>query len=129
MEVLIYLVPIALGLGLLGLGAFMWALKTGQYEDLEGAAWRALMDDDAPAESGRANEGGTRNTTAASVSMWVSMRRTSGPPCATAPKKQRPRLGNRPCRSSARAAGLHAGNGITQPGYFSIASTNITAKV
>jgi cbb3-type cytochrome oxidase maturation protein len=46
MEVLIYLVPIALGLGLLGLGAFLWALKTGQYEDLEGAAWRALMDDD-----------------------------------------------------------------------------------
>jgi cbb3-type cytochrome oxidase maturation protein len=60
MEVLIYLVPIALGLGLLGLGAFLWALKTGQYEDLEGAAWRALMDDDAPAENGRANEGGTR---------------------------------------------------------------------
>jgi cbb3-type cytochrome oxidase maturation protein len=46
MEVLIYLVPIALGLGLLGLGAFLWALKSGQYDDLEGAAWRALMDDD-----------------------------------------------------------------------------------
>jgi cbb3-type cytochrome oxidase maturation protein len=46
MEVLIYLVPIALGLGLIGLGAFLWALKTGQYDDLEGAAWRALMDDD-----------------------------------------------------------------------------------
>ena len=64
MEALIYLVPIALGLGLLGLGAFMWALKTGQYEDLEGAAWRALMDDDAPAECGRANEGGTGTETA-----------------------------------------------------------------
>jgi cbb3-type cytochrome oxidase maturation protein len=51
MEVLIYLVPIALGLGLLGLAAFLWALKTGQYDDLEGAAWRALMDDDPPAES------------------------------------------------------------------------------
>jgi cbb3-type cytochrome oxidase maturation protein len=58
MEVLIYLVPIALGLGLVGLGAFLWALKTGQYEDLEGAAWRALMDDDVPAESGRETEGG-----------------------------------------------------------------------
>jgi cbb3-type cytochrome oxidase maturation protein len=45
-EVLIYLVPIALGLGLLGLAAFLWALNTGQYDDLEGAAWRALMDDD-----------------------------------------------------------------------------------
>ncbi len=53
MEVLIYLVPIALGLGLLGLGAFLWALKTGQYDDLEGAAWRALMDDDSRPVSGR----------------------------------------------------------------------------
>ena len=34
MEVLIYLVPIALALGLLGLGAFLWALRAGQYEDL-----------------------------------------------------------------------------------------------
>jgi cbb3-type cytochrome oxidase maturation protein len=57
MEVLIYLVPIALGLGLLGLGAFLWALQTGQYDDLEGAAWRALMDDDAPAA--HPNESGT----------------------------------------------------------------------
>jgi cbb3-type cytochrome oxidase maturation protein len=60
MEVLIYLVPIALALGLLGLGAFLWALETGQYEDLDGAAWRALMDDDAPADGGRANEGEAR---------------------------------------------------------------------
>ena len=48
MEVLIYIVPLALSLGLLGLGAFLWSLKTGQYEDLEGAAWRAIIDDDAP---------------------------------------------------------------------------------
>ncbi|HMA70490.1 MAG TPA: cbb3-type cytochrome oxidase assembly protein CcoS [Xanthobacteraceae bacterium] len=47
MEVLIYLVPLALALGLLGLGGFLWSLKTGQYDDLEGAAWRAVMDDDA----------------------------------------------------------------------------------
>jgi len=46
MEVLIYLVPLALLLGLLGLGGFLWALAAGQYEDLEGAAWRAIMDDD-----------------------------------------------------------------------------------
>lgn len=52
MEVLIYLVPLALMLGLLGLGAFLWSLKTGQYDDLEGAAWRAIMDD-APVERGR----------------------------------------------------------------------------
>jgi cbb3-type cytochrome oxidase maturation protein len=45
MEVLIYLIPIALGLGLLALFGFMWALKSGQYDDLEGAKWRILGDD------------------------------------------------------------------------------------
>jgi cbb3-type cytochrome oxidase maturation protein len=48
MDVLVILIPIALGLGLLGLGAFLWALKSGQFEDLDGAAWRVLMDDDLP---------------------------------------------------------------------------------
>jgi cbb3-type cytochrome oxidase maturation protein len=57
MEVLIYLVPLALALGLLGLGGFLWSLKTGQYNDLEGAAWRAVMDDDAPGDGGRAGGG------------------------------------------------------------------------
>jgi cbb3-type cytochrome oxidase maturation protein len=46
MEVLIYLVPLALGLGLLGLAAFLWTLKSGQYDDLDGAGWRAIMDDE-----------------------------------------------------------------------------------
>jgi cbb3-type cytochrome oxidase maturation protein len=46
MNVLIYLVPMALGLGLLGLAAFMWSLKSGQYDDVEGAALRVLSDDD-----------------------------------------------------------------------------------
>ncbi len=46
MEVLIILVPLALGLGLAGLFAFLWSLKSGQYDDLEGAAWRAIFDDD-----------------------------------------------------------------------------------
>lgn len=46
MSVLLFLIPIALLLGLLGVGAFMWAVKTGQYDDLEGAARRILMDDD-----------------------------------------------------------------------------------
>ena len=45
MSVLVFLVPAALALGLLGLAGFMWSLKTGQYEDLEGAAWRILEDD------------------------------------------------------------------------------------
>jgi cbb3-type cytochrome oxidase maturation protein len=46
----LYLVPIALALGAAGLGAFMWALNSGQYDDLDGAAERILFDDaDAPA--------------------------------------------------------------------------------
>ena len=46
MNVLIYLIPIALFLGALGLGAFLWSLKSGQYEDLDGAAERILQDED-----------------------------------------------------------------------------------
>ncbi|QFR34324.1 cbb3-type cytochrome oxidase assembly protein CcoS [Ancylobacter sp. TS-1] len=46
MSVLLYLVPAALSLGLLGLAAFMWSLRAGQYEDLDGAAVRVLADDD-----------------------------------------------------------------------------------
>jgi cbb3-type cytochrome oxidase maturation protein len=46
MEVLVILVPLALVLGLVGLGAFLWSLKSGQYDDLDGAAWRALADDE-----------------------------------------------------------------------------------
>ena len=46
MDVLIFLVPMALALGLLGLLAFLWSLKSGQYDDLDGAAWRAIMDDE-----------------------------------------------------------------------------------
>ena len=42
MNALIFLIPIALGLGGLGLVAFLWSLKSGQYEDLDGAAWRAI---------------------------------------------------------------------------------------
>jgi cbb3-type cytochrome oxidase maturation protein len=45
MEALVILVPLALGL----LG-FLWSLKNGQYEDLEGAAWRAIADDEQVAE-------------------------------------------------------------------------------
>lgn len=46
MSVLIYLIPLALLLGAIGLGAFVWSLKSGQYDDLEGASHRILNDDD-----------------------------------------------------------------------------------
>jgi len=45
-SVLVYLIPIALLLGLGGLFAFLWALKSGQYEDLDGEAARILFEDD-----------------------------------------------------------------------------------
>ena len=40
------LLPITLGLGLLGLGAFFWSVKSGQFEDLDGAAMRILIDEE-----------------------------------------------------------------------------------
>jgi cbb3-type cytochrome oxidase maturation protein len=43
---LLYLIPIALGLGFLGLCAFLWALRSGQFEDMDGAAGRILYDDE-----------------------------------------------------------------------------------
>lgn len=48
MNMLLYLIPIAIGLGLLGLVAFLWALRSGQFDDMEGAANRILFDDDTP---------------------------------------------------------------------------------
>jgi cbb3-type cytochrome oxidase maturation protein len=48
MTVLTYLVPIALFLGGLGLAAFLWALRSGQYEDLDGAAERILLEEPGP---------------------------------------------------------------------------------
>ena len=46
MTALAWLIPAALALGGLGLVAFLWALNSGQFDDLDGAAWRALDDRD-----------------------------------------------------------------------------------
>jgi len=46
MDVLIYLIPIALLMGIIGLGAFIWSMKNNQFEDLDGAASRILFDDE-----------------------------------------------------------------------------------
>lgn len=48
MDVLIVLIPVALLLGGLGLAAFLWSLKANQYEDLDGAAQRILLDEEPP---------------------------------------------------------------------------------
>jgi cbb3-type cytochrome oxidase maturation protein len=53
MNMLMILMPVALALGALGLWAFLWNLKSGQYEDLDGAAYRILGD---------ANENLTKDT-------------------------------------------------------------------
>lgn len=46
MNGLLFLIPIALGLGIAGLLAFSWALQSGQFDDLDGAAGRVLFDDE-----------------------------------------------------------------------------------
>lgn len=51
MSVLIYLLPCALVLGLTGLLAFAWAVRSGQYEDVDGAPLRILSDDDVEADT------------------------------------------------------------------------------
>ena len=53
MDSLLLLIPLAVALGLLGLGAFLWALRSGQFEDLDGAAQRILIDDDPVSRSTR----------------------------------------------------------------------------
>ncbi|MGB6120118.1 MAG: cbb3-type cytochrome oxidase assembly protein CcoS [Mesorhizobium sp.] len=54
MTLLSWLVPVALGMGLVGLIAFLWSMKSGQLEDLDGAAERVLLHeaDDAPLPGG-----------------------------------------------------------------------------
>ena len=44
MSVLTFLIPIALGMGGLGLAVFFWAMRTGQFEDLDGAGQRILIE-------------------------------------------------------------------------------------
>lgn len=48
MNVLVYMIPIALLLGFAAVLAFVWALKKGQFDDPDGAANRILHDEDAP---------------------------------------------------------------------------------
>lgn len=55
MNVLVYLIPMAVGLGLIGLLGFLWSLRSGQYNDMEGAALRVLSDDDLPPADRRAD--------------------------------------------------------------------------
>ncbi|CDO38741.1 MULTISPECIES: cbb3-type cytochrome oxidase assembly protein CcoS [Novosphingobium] len=55
MTILGFLIPLALLMGLVGLGAFFWAMKSGQFEDLDGAANRILIDEDGDDPDGDRN--------------------------------------------------------------------------
>ena len=57
MSVLVYLIPVALALGGAGLESFFWAMRNGQFDDLEGAANRILIDDEEDNIGAQANEG------------------------------------------------------------------------
>jgi cbb3-type cytochrome oxidase maturation protein len=48
MDIIAYLIPAAVSLGAMGLAAFLWSLRADQYEDLDGAAHRILLDDEDP---------------------------------------------------------------------------------
>ncbi|KRE15862.1 hypothetical protein ASE63_16715 [Bosea sp. Root381] len=63
MSSLVFLVPLALVLGGTALAAFLWSLRSGQYEDLDGAAERILLDEegDAPEEDKTRNAPGARD--------------------------------------------------------------------
>ena len=50
-----WLILIALGMGLSGLAAFLWSLRNGQYDDLDGAAERVLLEED-PGDKGRTHQ-------------------------------------------------------------------------
>lgn len=55
MSVLYLLLPLALLLGAIAIAAFVWTVRSGQYDDLEGPPQRMLMDDDDPRLPGRAD--------------------------------------------------------------------------
>ena len=54
MNALLILIPVALSLGLLGLAGFLWSLRSGQFDDLDGAAVRILFDDAVPGATAQA---------------------------------------------------------------------------
>lgn len=58
MSGLVYLIPLALAMGAIGLAAFFWAMRNGQFDDMDGAALRILIDDeDEEAPDGTNNAG------------------------------------------------------------------------
>lgn len=80
MTTLVYLIPVALFLGALGLSGFLWALRSGQYEDLDGAAQRILIDPDDTSSAVK-----TMQIDAPSVQRSKDMTRPGGKGCMPKP--------------------------------------------
>jgi cbb3-type cytochrome oxidase maturation protein len=63
MNGLMILIPVALFLGAVGLVAFLWSLRSGQFDDLDGAAVRILHEDKSPPDrkhlAGKGRKGGS----------------------------------------------------------------------
>ncbi len=55
MEILYLLIPLSLVFVAVIAGFFLWAVKSGQFEDMEGPAHRILMDDDLPEEESKSD--------------------------------------------------------------------------
>jgi cbb3-type cytochrome oxidase maturation protein len=62
MEILVVLIPLSLILVAVIAWAVIWAVRTGQFDDLEGPAHRILMDDDAPGDEGRDDDSQKRRS-------------------------------------------------------------------
>jgi cbb3-type cytochrome oxidase maturation protein len=62
MSSLVFLVPLALLLGGVALAAFLWSLRSGQYDDLDGAAERILLDEENDRISDQSNSSDGRES-------------------------------------------------------------------
>lgn len=60
---LLLLIPLSIGLGLLGLCVFIWALRNGQFDDPDGAAWRIIPPDNRPEPEGEKHDTLATDTT------------------------------------------------------------------
>ena len=79
MSYLAWLVPIALGMGVAGLAAFLWSMRSGQYDDLDGAAERVLLSkaSDAPLREHRWERQSHPGETPGSVERAIGRRRSA----------------------------------------------------
>ncbi|SEQ98048.1 cytochrome oxidase maturation protein, cbb3-type [Thalassovita taeanensis] len=56
MTALLVLIPVSIGMGLIGLGAFIWATRHQQFDDLEGNAWRVIGQMETEDEKGKPDD-------------------------------------------------------------------------